>query len=220
MHVSAVVTMPHTSNLPRDVTVNTFHFDTDGDVEDAAPAIVANLVAFYNATVTPPGNPISYYLAGVISRANDSSRIELINMTDPKPRVPFYTDTFALGVPGSTQALPNEVALCTSWQAPTISGVNQARRRGRIFLGPLANGASDAASGVPVRPIASLLTTLKGASQRLVVDSLADGNPLVVYSRVSGGLAQVSNGWIDNEFDTQRRRQPMATARTTWSLSV
>lgn len=206
--------------LPGDVSVNTFHFDAPDKDTETNLGIANRVIAFYNSEPFTSSNIVAYFLSTVITRAFKGCGIELIDMTDPTPRVPYFSDGFTLGEPSGSASLPNEVALCASWQAERLSGVNQARRRGRIFLGPLTTGAAASASGDPARPVAGIINLAALSSKKLVVDSLADGAPLVVYSRVSNSTAEVHSGWVDNDFDTQRRRQPLATDRQLWTLDV
>jgi len=53
-------------------------------------------------------------------------------------------------------------------------------------------------------------TYLKGAS-----DAAADWT-WVVYSTVDNAMYPVDNGWVDNSWDTQRRRGVKPTARYTF----
>jgi hypothetical protein len=58
---------------------------------------------------------------------------------------------------------------------------------------------------------AALLLTTDGVSLPVTNASLWG-----VHSRKNNNINAVTNGWIDNEFDTQRRRRILATARTLW----
>lgn len=66
----------------------------------------------------------------------------------------------------------------------------------------------------------TLVDTLVAATERLVttVGDVATSTFLGVYSRVDGLIRPITSGWVDNEFDTQRRRQRDATARTEWDV--
>lgn len=98
-----------------------------------------------------------------------------------------------------------------SFQADKVSGLPQARRRGRVYFGPLGGAAE--ASG---RPGTTLLSAVVAFGAALLSESnLADWT-WVVYSTVNNGGAPVTNGWVDNSFDTQRRRGLEWTARTTF----
>lgn len=106
--------------------------------------------------------------------------------------------------------------MCISYQGVYLSGTPNARRRGRFFVGPLGNAATNSGTG---RPSAGCLNGLEAAAQDFLDDSVAASNwEWVVYSRVSGGVAPVVSGWIDDSFDTQRRRGLAPSARRLFSI--
>nr|CRY96799.1 hypothetical protein [uncultured prokaryote] len=216
-HIAANVILPHVSGVPRDVTVNTFHFDGDPGGGDTAQ-IASNLISFYNDVVLT--NRVAYFLSTIVSRATNGCRIEQYDMTDPEPRVPIATTVFTLGAAGATASFPSEVALCTSFYAAPASGSPQARRRGRIFLGPLGYIGGDTTTSVPNRPVSATRATIVASTQQLQEDSVASSTPWCVYSRVDNVIRPIVGGWVDNEYDTQRRRQPGVTIRDAWSASV
>ena len=47
------------------------------------------------------------------------------------------------------------------------------------------------------------------------------GNPtdqrIVLYSRANRSVYRITDNWVDNEWDTQRRRGTAATARQVWN---
>lgn len=134
------------------------------------------------------------------------------------------------------------MAICLSFQGATGSGVNMRRRRGRVYLGPLAGTVVDAStSGTEITAAArSTIATAAAAlahgpdvgDARLAVFSRATANitdglpvdanePAIGYSdaALSAGFEDVVSGWVDNAFDIQRRRGVQASARTTWTPS-
>lgn len=212
----ATVTLPYLTNIPRDVTTNTFHF---GITTSEADLVASWLVEFYNDSV-PSGPTIAALLSTHISRAADACTVEVYELDDPEPRVPVHIEPFTLGPATAGGNLPAEVALCASYQAPAEAGLPQARRRGRIFLGPFKATVATSTSGEPARPNASVLVTIAEACERLAGKEGLGGGGWSVYSRVNDTSVGVTNGWVNNEFDTQRRRQPSPTAREVWSISV
>lgn len=225
-YLRTIVTMPHDSGLPADAVQNTFAWHALGavDLATAASEINARLDAFYTA--------ISQYIS---SQYNPSALVvKHYDMSESRPRFPFSESTVDAGA-GQTASndLPAEVALCVSYEGPRQSGLNQRRRRGRIFIGPLQEGSGDYA--------------LAGATIQDVVADAAEANLLgssggpyllkwAVYSRlqhfgipVGGSIGEldedsperlpvsftdVSKMWVDNAWDTQRRRGVKATNRT------
>lgn len=198
--VRAQVSMPGESGLPQDQVVNTLHFFLPVAVTDPPlDEISAALTAFYQI--------IDEELAGQL--IDSPASVTYYDLSEPEPRVPIRTpDLIALTV-DATDALPPEVALALSFQAPKVSGEDQRRRRGRIYVGPFTETGSSAG-----RPAAALLTTMESALQGLLDDATAATTwAWVVYSRVGDSVATITEAWIDNEWDTQRRRGRVATDR-------
>lgn len=213
------VVLPYTTGLPEDVSVNTFWTIGDFGATDQADEAMAAIIDFYNE---PNDNEVTVasYLSAYITRDTNGCYVRTYNHDDPKPRPVFAQQNFTLGAASNQASLPFEVSVVASFQGESQAGIRQARRRGRIFLGPLTVTASQAGSGLPPVPHPTLVETLRQSSLRLAGDLNTTTARWVVHSRVSSGNAHVTNGWVDNEFDTQRRRGTEASARSTWTLSV
>lgn len=210
--VRAQVVLQSATGLPKDNVSNTFHFDTASVASSVLDSVTDNLITFYNANTT--AFSVGYYISGAISRNSGVSYIKLYNLDDAEPRVPLRTTGFTLVAPGSTTQMPGQVALCLSFQAARVSGGAQARRRGRIYLGPLSAAAQG--SGVNAdRPATGIITTLLDAGETLYDNSLADNTLWTIYSPTGDTNVGVNNLWVDDRFDTQRRRLESASIRTT-----
>lgn len=197
-----VVRLPYDSGLPGDVAVNVYHSISDDDV--AALTFNGHLVTFYGT--------IDGILSGLLSDAPNAATITVYDLSDPPPRAPIGTTTFTLST--SVNTLPPEVAMCMSFQGLKVSGLTQRRRRGRVFLGPMAN-INDLTTG---RPTAANVTTIAGAGDVLLTATLAaPGITWAVYSPTNNDAIPVADGWVDNEFDTLRERQLKANSRTLFS---
>jgi hypothetical protein len=211
--IRAQIALGHDSGLPEDVTINNLYFDGN-DTDTVATALAAAIDDFFggaNVTATVESR-LSTQLSG-------AGTIKFYDMLESTPRVPFATKTFTL-TPSAT-ALPGEVACCMSFQASPVSGLNQARRRGRIFLGPLAN--SNGTTGVMLSNTdpqvhANFRTDVCTAASRLKVAANAANAPWVVWSTVNQTAALINTVWVDNALDTQRRRGLKPTTRTTSSI--
>lgn len=144
--------------------------------------------------------------------ATTGHEIKFYTMSDPEPRAPKFIEAF--GMPGKgTTAGPTEVAMVLSFQGAKVSGLPQARRRGRIYFGPLINGLA----GADGRLQSSNVSQFADFGASFLASS--DANPnwtWAVYSPTNGTGIDVQDGWVDNEFDTQRRRGRKATLRTTF----
>jgi len=183
---------------PANYITNTWHCAAilDADANDFAAAVIAfhkTLNTVYSSLLAQNGHEYKIY-----------------NLDDPEPRAPVEEGSWNFASALTGDSLPPEVCLCLSYQAPKISGIPQARRRGRIYLGPF-----DASTNVSVRPSSALVTLVKNSADALYAAGIATAGDWnwAVYSTVLGGTADVSNGWVDDEWDTQRRRGRVATSR-------
>lgn len=210
------VTLPSKSLIAADSVVNTFSFTGVDNVEDQAVVALGKLKAFYN-DVNTSGTPaaLKTYFSGEINFAG--ARIKVYDASDPEPRVPILDESLgaSAATPASASNLPAEVALCLSYAADIESGQKAARRRGRIYLGPLCTYASDGATGATARPNVNVIANMKVAAETLSDGPV--GTQWCVWSRVANTYAIITHGYIDNAFDTQRRRGPDPTTRTGWT---
>src|SRR5688500_10439566 len=214
--IRAQVRLPWTTNLPEDVTVNTFHFLTTStpftqaeldDIED-------NLISFWTFSSGVAGDQLDGFLSNLVSRVALAASITMYDMSQAEPRVPIRETNFTLGPADVGSTLPPEVALCLSFQAVQTPGIPQARRRGRVFLGPW-NGNYVGATG---RPNTAVLNAIAAAGNYLL-DNLIATSPVrwAVYSPTLGTAAEVTDGWCDDEWDTVRSRGRLATTRVTFT---
>lgn len=208
----AQVTFPAVSAIPADAVTNTWHFDSYGPEVDFQN-VADMLKDFYSKTYAAL-NPISYYLASGLSNV---AEVRIYKMSDPKPRPPAFEGTFELGRPSGITPIPTECAVVLSFQATRQAGMPQSRRRNRVYLGPFSNRAN----GSDGRPspglkdsIARAAKELLDAAQASVVWSWA------VYSPTNDAYYNVNNGWIDDAWDTQRRRGLAPTSRVVWDTDT
>lgn len=208
MTVLLVSEIPAQNNLPEDVVVNTLHFGiTTVPPPGASLDLVAAAVTTFFASIY--GGRISdAYLPG-------SAVIRMYDLLDPQPRVPIYEEAADYGAPSASVALPSEVALCLSFHGTFESGEPNARRRNRIYLGPFTEADNDSSTDNISRPSAGLLADIDDAASNLLI---ASGGSAAwqwdVYSPTEDASHAVVAGWVDNAWDTQRRRGRRPTART------
>lgn len=203
------------SLLPEDESINTWHFVTPGDVAAAATAITDNLAAFYSA------------IQAQLSQVNTGSiTYDFYDLEDPTPRVPVAS-TGSSFTPGGS-AFPSECAITLSFQGVVVSGQNQARRRGRVFLGPLSQASGIVVGGdLFISP--GVRTTICAAADALASDTTLPGLVWAVFSPTTAGappwsapvlseaFVTITNGWVDNAYDTIRSRGSEANARTVFN---
>lgn len=218
-NVFVQIRIPHRNGIPKDAVMNTFHFSGVDDREDFVPEITGRLYALF---CTPPAGStyaVNTFMSGELNLAG--TRAKYYDMDDPEPRSPFADESLGLvqGTPRSVINLPGEVALCSSYRGDLVSGEPPARRRGRIYIGPLNSGALSAGGTDPARPLGTFRTSVAGATQALAAASTL-GVRWVVHSRVSGTNTAIEYGWVDDAFDTMRKRGVEATTRSNWSVEI
>ena len=235
-HASAIVTFQGLSGLSKDRFENTFHFITDstGFVSGGeALAIAGRLQDFYEGH-TGGGNAIANWMSPIIE---PTASVKVYDAARPTSGGPVLSATFPHLSAGSGIGLPEEVALCISYH----TGINTPSHRGRVYIGPMTANASQAGgtTGTEVhetRPPAGLLSDFRDAGARLrnVGDGVAGVDVLAaveffygistvtagvtdcnwaLFSRKLNTWALVNGGWVDNEWDAQRRRRTQATTR-------
>jgi hypothetical protein len=205
------------SLLPEDRFVNVFHFH-DPTLLPPGPAVDACLDVVedcYTGSISG-GNSMGTFFSPYMMRAATLIGYDLLS---PEPRTPVPRAITLGGAQG--EGLPEEVALVLSTHgAPPIT----ARRRGRVYFGPLTNGVStvvDGSNTTPSRPAQASAGQLVQAAvafgTKMVTDSAVIGMPWCIRSTVpSENFVPITGGFVDNAWDTQRRRGPTTTARTLW----
>jgi len=225
-------TFKDSDGLPKDDFVNVFYFNTsEVAVVGERVSAVLQVIDFY-AHMTAGGNPVGAYLSPVIFPRHGV--IKVYDFADAKTRPILLQVDFNIAASLGGGGVPEEVALCLSYYTDR----NLPSHRGRIYLGPLAAGAANAS---PVRPAASFVAALVDAASRLVAHVTVPAGDGVVntwsphgaaetdppadpsgtaewalYSRKLNTQVAITAGWVDDEWDSQRRRRIAASTRTTW----
>jgi hypothetical protein len=215
------------TGLPRDACVNTWSFKSDvlpaGDLITQA---MANLQTIYT-TVYNGVQSVEAYLSNVLE--DDANSVEMLgydvtahldgSVTGP----PLRTENQQRGNSQAIDNLPSEVAGCLSFrtagafaEGPPAGPRLAARHRGRVYFGPLNLAALQQDVAQELEPVLNpdFIAALTGMAQ---ADDINTGNVVwSVWSRANAAMGAVFSGFVDNEFDTQRRRGEKATVRTNW----
>jgi hypothetical protein len=212
------------TGLPKDTFTNTWHFrdDTTPAIADAAITAAEKVVDFFQAPPAGFVNPVMRYLAPSLG---DTITLIAYDFAAPTPRPELGRVTFTY-IPTSASAVPEEVALCLSYYATR----NIPKQRGRVYIGPFNTTALS--GGTPSRQNADLLGSMAAGGTRLLIPGHPALAPTVtsdtiggailttgvwcVYSRVLGTFETLTDGWVDNRWDSQRRRQVESSARSTF----
>jgi hypothetical protein len=199
--VRAQVILHTVDAVPENYVSNSWCFSgMDPGTDDAA--IVTMLKDFYDDI------PFSQWSSVI---AGSGHEVKLSELPGLVPNYPYFEGTFNLSAAPTGTPLPSEVAICLSFQGDREAGNPQARRRGRLYLGPLSTSTNT--SG---RPSTTIMTSIANAATTLMATAatLSSGGGWAIWSVADQHAVAVDNGWIDNAFDIQRRRGVLYTSRT------
>lgn len=217
-HVIAQVVILNDDGLPRDEVTNSLHFHKPESMPYAT--FVAGLgpavASLYNTIGTGMTSKVSSYMSNANQTGSSQATVNMYDGSVPvHERIPTPF-TFTLGAPTSGTDLPNEVALCLSFKRQEPGVGSFASQRGRIYIGPLSLSAITNGTSGPV-PTSAFITDLvhAGINMKTAVRAIGDGADHCVFSPRLNKLFVVTSYWVDNAMDTQRRRGPRATSRTT-----
>lgn len=199
------------TGIPADNIINTFAFQWLGGGAPDFEALVGLIDEFYDDIGTT-------ILSNVLAGGGLAHQVKVYDLTDPSPRPPVHIGSFTQT--GGTSPLPAEVAICASFQGIQEAGHPQARRRGRIFIGPLREDTiSTGTDGYP-RISNTTRSSIATACTNLQENGATADWVWCVWSRADDQLYSAHDGWIEDEFDTQRRRGPGPLTRTTWGIGT
>lgn len=221
----AQVTLPYVTNIPADVATNTLHFFSEFTIDEAGANDLASDVAdFYRLNLTTGSIGIgSALLSNHFSRTANACQVSVFNLDHPTPRVPLTIYKFTLpplaGAVATVSNMPAETAIVMSIFNEQVSGIPGARQRNRIYLGPVMAYGSTVGTGTVLPRVGStqalmILDAAQGLWDRTSAGGIAQW---VVYSATAKSAATayewpVKRIRVNDEYDTQRRRQPAVTA--------
>lgn len=201
------------SGLPEDIYVNSgWCFRDDSvvpDISNTADTIRDVVAAFYNKIIG--GVQMGQWMPSYIADLVDVFVYDL-GETPPRTRI---SRSFTLAGQSTDRSLPEECCACISY----VAGENQKRNRGRMYIGPLVVNAVESASG-SVRGVLlpALIARLKAGMED--VFNTTEDVTWHLLSKADGAAKMITGGWVDNAFDTQRRRGVAATTRSNWGSEV
>lgn len=190
-----------------DVVMNTFCFRNDD--EGTTSAAVADHLRDLLDSFYGDGSTGTDTAGAILANTLHSLTYVIYDLGDPdagaleRPSL-TYTTT---GSTAGAQA-PPDLALVVSWRTAQRGQAF----RGRTYIGPL-EGTVVADTG---RPIQTALDALAGAAPLLIGNPLTRVATLCILSRTRGVATPVTGGYVDNAFDTQRRRDSGPSARSTF----
>lgn len=207
------VAIPMDTAVGADVVTNTWHMGDDGLVGPSIETKIGNwhtaLATFYSS------------IASIFAPAIDHSsvRMKTFDLDQPEPRQPLVDQIKPISPPGAGAPLPHELAVVLSFHSAFTSGIAPARRRGRVYLGPLLVADIDTTAADP-RVTSAVRSTITGAASVLMLRTGHATEGWFWRTRssfpASNSVPQVVAGYVDNALDVQRRRGTVSTGRTTF----
>jgi hypothetical protein len=217
----AQITLQGQSGAPDDIYTNAWSFfDASDPISD--PNLVlydAAFIQFY--TQIKNGQTAALYSQMGEQVAENGHSLRYYNRDDAPPRIPFRSTGFDFPSAPTGPSLPAEVAICLSFRGEVVPGTNvgpgphlPARRRGRIYFGPLASGVGFFDLN-DLRPTTVVRDNLLDGLEAMADECDAAGGFLGVYSTPNDDTDRIEFAWVDNAFDTQRRRGAAPSSRMT-----
>lgn len=201
----AQVTLRTADAIPANYATNSFCVEVNPDGPLDTDEMTVCIKDFYDDVIA--------YLSPALLQTGHL--IKYTNLPGTPPNYPFEEDTFNLASAPTGTELPREVSLCLSFQGARAAGFPQARRRGRVYIGPVNTGGNSAG-----RPSSAMRTAFAnaGATFKSNIEAITGGaHSWAIWSVADQEAVHVDNGWVDDAWDTQRRRGNEVTSRTTFT---
>lgn len=211
----AAVTNHYFTALPKDVAVNNLYFTDTG----SSPA--GGTMDLIATQINAAWGFIDEYRAACLLDTGGLS-IKFYDVQAPPGASPVGVyGPFNVGAPTTVSNLPLEVCAVASFRGALVPGTNPARRRGRNYIGPLNPSAADLGNSTDFPNLTGTFRTalLDYMNALWDVNSVSPFATWCVYSPSDNEMVPVTYGWVDSDFDTQRRRQATPEARSTRTFS-
>lgn len=228
------------TGLPEDICENTCHVSLPDDVI-TGPELADCLEAFQNFYIIDgvgQSLEVAKFLSTTIERTGAVHQILAYitgDLTGATPTgSPVSTLAFTMPAASVSDNFPEEVAAVLSYHgdltdvpaeevnpSPPPAMIRPAqRRRGRMFVGPVNTTASTESGGGYPRPNAQFRGDVTSAFTNMYDAINAIGGNvanLCVWSKSDAALYPVFGGFMDDAWDTQRRRGVAPTTRTSFT---
>lgn len=227
--IRATVILRKLTDIPEDAARNVWHFNTGPNPPGTYTTKVGEaLEAFYDGISGGLGRSVQRN-AGTLG-SGPTVEMATVNFGTPGAGDDVVSELFATRIMGLTNppsgtSLPSECAVALSFRG-NVDGLAEeegnirpkARRRGRIFLGPVNTGITeeDGSTG-ELRVLAGWRTVMLNSYNALVNRLGGADSPNVqhvVYSPTTGAMFPVVAAHVDDAFDTIRSRGEKALSRS------
>lgn len=199
----AQVVHQHRDGQPKNVFVNTFHFDSPSTSVATAEAVAQAVRDFYVLDVDPLATSIADSFGDQVATVGHQVRMYPISLETGNDERgegfdPIWVEAFDhVGRPAASvgsSVLPSEVSACMSYRNEESSAVPPRRRRGRVYLPPFSVGniGEEVGTSRPLIPEGAR-NLIVGAGVRLRDDATigALGVQWVIFSRPFEGRGEV-----------------------------
>jgi len=195
------------------------------DVADLVNHVTASLIAVPSGATNKP----IVYLSSVLTASATGGKYEVYDVTShlggTPAGSPVLIGSFSTVGLGVSSGIPEGDCIVLTLQAPYGSDVEfapgtrpRARDRGRIYFGPLANGAAFTTdTNSRTMPSTTIRTDLCQWIKAINVYSTGPHSipyNLAVWSRKNALMKSLQEVWIDDRFDYQRRRGGKESTKT------
>jgi hypothetical protein len=234
MFTLATVTLKAKSGIAKDDTVNTLCVKTGADTSTAFGEVTVALASFFNGTNDGGAlGSIGQYIGHSRSRLAGGMEFRLYDVpadfgSGPMGS-PIFEDTGTLVAGSGATPLPEEVAVCCTLlgegrdtapvetpdgpDADSLIDRPKQRHTGRIYLGPFSTEVVSV-TGNGQAKVGLISPIILSAIERLQTQLAANGHALYVWSRKGTSMYPVYGAFVDDAFDTQRRRGMAPTTRS------
>lgn len=206
-HFRAMAVWRYKTGEPGDVMVNSFVARNDSSDPTGNPhvAFAAAIENFY-FDMQSNGSAISTFM-----RLSQFEALEILTydlgVAPPRPRTTTVIDLTGRSS-ATAEALPQECAVCATWLTDTPGR----RGRGRTYLGGFSASALDLDTSTNRVIVAEALrNTIALAADIYLHSNNANVTPVILGI---GGTKVITHGYVDDAWDTQRRRGTEPVART------
>jgi len=205
-----VVTIPHVSGLAEDAVVNGFYFRDDSGIFPITDYdnVRDMLKDFYTVVAPDASQKVCQYFQ---ENYGGNVAVRMYNTEDPEPRYPVYESGFTMPRATGTTPMPSEVAAVMSFGRLPDAGTPAARRRNRVYLGPLNTTVMNPSNGLFD---VDFVDNVVLAGQELWLASQASSNwTWVGFSGADNESFDLQWVAMDDAADTQRRRGVSRTVK-------
>lgn len=217
-HAATILTP--VSGVPEDIRQQSWYAEDPGQPPGVAEAaIIGGLVEEMYTQAVGGGAGLGTFISNSVSRVALACAVRVWSIDGATGAETFVVEIpFTMPVATSGGLYPGEVACRLSIHGALDGSEADRSKRGGPFLGPLSDGTGVNDGNGTLRPTAGLMAQMIARYQEFDDGLVANGMVPVVWSRTTLTAHTVVGGWVDDAFDTQRRRGGIPTSRSVFTV--